>query len=81
MIKQESLHNHPITPASNEKVKDEEASGEAKEAESVKPKAEQPLWKNWAMISAVIAYCFWGLHDMAYSEVRNKQTMQISSIL
>ena len=64
------MHNHPTISVNEEKAKDVEENGDAKESESVKTKEETPLWKNWAMIAAVIAYCFWGLHDMAYSEVK-----------
>ena len=64
------MHNHPTISVNEEKAKDVEENGDAKESESVKAKEETPLWKNWAMIAAVIAYCFWGLHDMAYSEVK-----------
>jgi hypothetical protein len=32
--------------------------------------ANTPLWRNWAMIAAISLYCIWGLHDMAYSEVK-----------
>lgn len=28
-----------------------------------------PLSKNWGFISAVMLYCIWSLHDMAYTEI------------
>ncbi|MCO5610915.1 hypothetical protein L7F22_065159 [Adiantum nelumboides] len=71
----ESLHNHPITAkTSAEVVKNDERNGDGTPANKVETQddtstKERPLWKNWGMIAAVVAYCFWGLHDMAYSEI------------
>lgn len=62
----ESLHNHE---------KDVESKGDGTpsdtktETKDETTQTETPLWKNWGMIAAVAAYCFWGLHDMAFSEI------------
>lgn len=72
----ESLHNHPTGPPAAGKVgKDIESKGDGTpsatmtETEGKTSQSERPLWQNWGMIAAVAAYCFWGLHDMAYSEI------------
>lgn len=70
----ESLHNHPIGPIDDVKAeKDVESKGDGTpsdtKTETKGDSTEKPLWKNWGMIAAVAAYCFWGLHDMAYSEI------------
>eukprot|EP00250_Pteridium_aquilinum_P005324 c15435_g1_i1 orf=288-1796(-) len=62
----ESLHNHPIGPDKDVKSNGDSVPSETKDETT---KAEKPLWKNWGMIAACAAYCFWGLHDMAYSEI------------
>ncbi|KAH7284010.1 hypothetical protein KP509_34G035500 [Ceratopteris richardii] len=71
----ESLHNHPTGNPTDKLEKDVEgntdgsASDPKTETKTTESKKEKSLWKNWGMIAAVIAYCFWGLHDMAYSEI------------
>ncbi|CAN1298534.1 Protein ZINC INDUCED FACILITATOR-LIKE 1 [Linum perenne] len=34
-----------------------------------KPAVEQSLLKNWPLVSSIIVYCVFALHDMAYSEI------------
>ncbi|XP_078152259.1 protein ZINC INDUCED FACILITATOR-LIKE 1-like isoform X4 [Carex rostrata] len=63
----ETLHNH----RTNGKVEVLEASpetkGNAKETEASPPK--KSLLKNWPLMSSIIVYCIFSLHDMAYTEV------------
>lgn len=33
------------------------------------PKSGESLLKNWPLMSSIIVYCIFSLHDMAYSEV------------
>ena len=33
------------------------------------PHPEKSLYKNWPLMSSIIAYCVFTLHDTAYSEV------------
>ncbi|XP_047261613.1 protein ZINC INDUCED FACILITATOR-LIKE 1-like, partial [Capsicum annuum] len=44
-----------------------EAASDTKEGNESTPK--QSLHKNWPLISAIIIYCIFSLHDMAYSEI------------
>ncbi|KAJ3684370.1 hypothetical protein LUZ61_013534 [Rhynchospora tenuis] len=63
----ETLHNH----RANGKVENLEASPETKtitkEIEVLPPK--QNLLKNWPLMSSILVYCIFSLHDMAYTEV------------
>ncbi|XP_057980961.1 protein ZINC INDUCED FACILITATOR-LIKE 1 [Malania oleifera] len=44
----------------NEKTKDIEGRG---------PPSKQSLIKNWPLMSSIIVYCVFSLHDMAYTEI------------
>jgi hypothetical protein len=44
-----------------------EATGSIKEIEISPPK--KSLLKNWPLMSSIIVYCIFSLHDMAYTEV------------
>jgi hypothetical protein len=44
-----------------------EAKGSIKEIEASPPK--KSLLKNWPLMSSIIVYCIFSLHDMAYTEV------------
>ncbi|XP_004289280.1 PREDICTED: protein ZINC INDUCED FACILITATOR-LIKE 1-like [Fragaria vesca subsp. vesca] len=71
----ETLHNH------NENARLHDGSFEALESAScgsdaneMKPKTEEQipkenLMKNWPLISSILVYCVFSLHDMAYSEI------------
>lgn len=37
--------------------------------EGTRPTAKENLIKNWPLMSAIIVYCIFSLHDMAYTEV------------
>ncbi|CAN0839705.1 Protein ZINC INDUCED FACILITATOR-LIKE 1 [Linum grandiflorum] len=39
------------------------------EESSKKPASETSLLRNWPLISSIIVYCIFSLHDMAYNEV------------
>ena len=41
---------------------------ESAEESSVK---NPSLFRNWALMSSIIVYCIFSLHDMAYTEVRS----------
>ncbi|CAN1305946.1 Protein ZINC INDUCED FACILITATOR-LIKE 1 [Linum perenne] len=44
-----------------------DVNGTVTEAE--KPAAERSLLRNWPLMSSIIVYCVFSLHDMAYSEI------------
>ncbi|CAN1804381.1 Protein ZINC INDUCED FACILITATOR-LIKE 1 [Linum perenne] len=44
-----------------------DVNGTVTEAE--KPAAERSLLRNWPLMSSIIVYCVFSLHDMAYSEM------------
>lgn len=65
---QETLHNHKF---------DDDESFDALKVSSHDPESDQvakrneksSLWRNWPLISSIIVYCIFSLHDMAYTEV------------
>eukprot|EP00494_Astrolonche_serrata_P021201 UN21437 len=45
---------------------------ETAEAGTTQESTESPkksLWKNWPLMSSIITYCVFSLHDTAYSEI------------
>ncbi|XP_024516053.1 probable peptide/nitrate transporter At3g43790 isoform X2 [Selaginella moellendorffii] len=52
----ETLHKHHNT------VKDEESSVDKSQEE------DQSIWTNWPLMASTAVYCFWSLHDIAYTE-------------
>lgn len=40
-----------------------------KKSEGKGPTQQQSLLKNWPLMSSIIVYCVFQLHDMAYAEV------------
>lgn len=76
------MHNHVILEPLNRKEPDHGETN--KSSNSMEPKdhvvdiikdngqvTKAPLWKNRALVSTISVYCIWGLHDMAYSEVKS----------
>ncbi|XP_047316013.1 protein ZINC INDUCED FACILITATOR-LIKE 1-like [Impatiens glandulifera] len=71
----ETLHNHNT---GGKKLHDSFEALEAmpssptlrslKEMEDFEPKSES-LFRNWPLMSAIIVYCIFSLHDMAYTEI------------
>jgi len=45
----------------------EEAASDTKDGNESAPK--ENLFKNWPLMSSIILYCVFSLHDMAYTEV------------
>ncbi|CAN1298543.1 Protein ZINC INDUCED FACILITATOR-LIKE 1 [Linum perenne] len=68
---QETLHVHKDKRTQHEDSYDalETASGGDGSMELNKPAVEQSLLKNWPLVSSIIVYCVFALHDMAYSEI------------
>jgi hypothetical protein len=72
---QETLHNHNqngrLHDDSFEALETASCGSNANEmkqkAEEQKPK--ESLMKNWPLMSSIIVYCVFSLHDMAYTEV------------
>ncbi|XP_041023596.1 protein ZINC INDUCED FACILITATOR 1-like isoform X2 [Juglans microcarpa x Juglans regia] len=72
----ETLHMHP---KDNGELEDSNDAGEAtingpdgkqnmKKSEKY-PASQQSLLKNWPLMSSIIVYCVFQLHDMAYTEI------------
>lgn len=59
---QESLHKH------NKLQKGVETAQASTSPESADP-PKKSLLKNWPLMSSIITYCVFSLHDTAYSEV------------
>jgi len=65
---QETLHNHNCR---NESIEYAEAleNGSGGVGKEKIVKKNENLFLNWPLMSSVIAYCVFSLHDMAYQEV------------
>ncbi|XP_069149139.1 protein ZINC INDUCED FACILITATOR-LIKE 1-like [Solanum lycopersicum] len=63
----ETLHNHDSERPHQDTYKALEAASDTKDENESAPK--ENLFKNWPLMSSIISYCIFALHDMAYSEV------------
>ncbi|KAF3664110.1 Protein ZINC INDUCED FACILITATOR 1 [Capsicum annuum] len=63
---QETLHNHDSEMPPQDSCKALESASDTKEENESTSK--ENLFKNWPLMSSIIAYCVFALHDMAYSE-------------
>lgn len=43
--------------------------------------SSESLYKNWPLMSSILVYCVFSLHDMAYQEVRNSSLLKHNLIL
>jgi hypothetical protein len=72
---QETLHNHNendrLHDDSFEVLETASCGSNASEIKQI-PEGQKPnqsLIKNWPLMSSIIVYCVFSLHDMAYTEV------------
>ncbi|XP_068659655.1 protein ZINC INDUCED FACILITATOR-LIKE 1-like [Aristolochia californica] len=71
----ETLHKHNgLKKEENDSSKDIAATSncsglEEYESEEKEAASNQSLLKNWPLLSSIIIYCIFSLHDMAYSEI------------
>ncbi|XP_023541271.1 protein ZINC INDUCED FACILITATOR-LIKE 1 [Cucurbita pepo subsp. pepo] len=73
----ESLHSHdenvPSPSRTYEALEDQPGDCDGKEATQTDEQNEMPskssLFKNWELMSAIVVYCMFSLHDMAYVEI------------
>ncbi|PHU09836.1 putative peptide/nitrate transporter [Capsicum chinense] len=63
----ETLHNHDSEMPPQDSCKALESASDTKEENESTSK--ENLFKNWPLMSSIIAYCVFALHDMAYSEI------------
>ncbi|XP_072975084.1 protein ZINC INDUCED FACILITATOR-LIKE 1-like isoform X1 [Typha angustifolia] len=70
----ETLHKHNINRTGDQSVEnleslayDSDLKQHNEEREGAAPK--QNLFKNWPLMSSIIVYCIFSLHDMAYTEI------------
>ncbi|KAL3381611.1 hypothetical protein AABB24_001631 [Solanum stoloniferum] len=63
----ETLHNHDSERPRQDSSKALEAASDTKDGNESAPK--ENLFKNWPLMSSIISYCVFALHDMAYSEI------------
>jgi hypothetical protein len=76
---QETLHMHTKNKGELEDSHDQLASttygsdeeGSMQKSEEKYPASQQSLLKNWPLMSSIIVYCVFQLHDMAYTEVNS----------
>ena len=64
---QETLHIHTKKDEEHEHGADPKET--LQESEETFSTSQQSLLKNWPLMSAIIVYCVFQLHDMAYAEV------------
>ena len=64
---QETLHNHDSERPRQDTCKALEAASDTKDKNESASK--ENLFKNWPLMSSIISYCVFALHDMAYLEV------------
>ena len=70
---QETLHNHKIdddAPSPDESFDASKLlSHDPESHKAIERNEKTSLLKNWPLISSIIVYCIFSLHDMAYTEV------------
>ncbi|XP_071932114.1 protein ZINC INDUCED FACILITATOR 1-like isoform X3 [Coffea arabica] len=70
----ETLHMHPCNSSPSESYDALEAAlpkfnGKTETKDGREAASAKSLLKNWPLMSSIIAYCIFSLHDMAYSEI------------
>ncbi|XP_021622875.1 protein ZINC INDUCED FACILITATOR-LIKE 1 isoform X2 [Manihot esculenta] len=65
-LAQETLHNHK---GSDKECNESNSNQRAEMCEGKSLVSEESLLKNWPLMSSIIAYCVFQLHDMAYAEL------------
>ncbi|XP_028802651.1 protein ZINC INDUCED FACILITATOR-LIKE 1-like [Neltuma alba] len=68
----ETLHNHKVGDESTEddtEALENGSSSKSNDTEKKVTQKEENLLRNWPLMSSVIAYCVFSLHDIAYQEV------------
>jgi len=65
---QETLHNHNCSDEYIEDAKDLENGNSGAGNENIQK--NENLFLNWPLMSSIISYCIFSLHDIAYLEVR-----------
>jgi len=68
------MHRENVSPDDSEKGLETGTCGsnvneETKQIEGRGPIAKESLLKNWPLMSSIIVYCVFSLHDMAYTEI------------
>ena len=66
---QETLHNHNYSDESMEDAKALENGNNGADKENIQK--NENLFLNWPLMSSIIAYCIFSLHDITYLEVRS----------
>ena len=59
-----------------EKLESAYGSEEKYMSDNIKTDSSESLYKNWPLMSSILVYCVFSLHDMAYTEVRNSYKTQ-----
>lgn len=73
---QETLHMHSSTtssiPESYNALESalSEPNGKTEAKDGTETSSGKSLLRNWPLMSSIIVYCIFSLHDMAYSEVQ-----------
>ncbi|KAL7157905.1 hypothetical protein ABFS83_02G107600 [Erythranthe nasuta] len=65
----ETLHTHKSEKIASQDSYDGLECGGKEETEGQKSNSKENLLKNWPLMSSIIVYCVFSLHDMAYTEI------------
>lgn len=66
---QETLHKHNNSVETLETASHVSDANKTKEKTEAEKTSKKSLLKNWPLMSAILVYCIFSLHDMAYTEV------------
>jgi hypothetical protein len=66
---QETLHNHNGSDADESDDTEAIENGINKVDKEKTVQKNENLFMNWPLMSSIIAYCVFSLHDIAYQEV------------
>ncbi|KAK7322511.1 hypothetical protein VNO77_25894 [Canavalia gladiata] len=61
----ETVHNHSMSPEKSEGIENGNSEGDSDKM----IQKEENVFRNWPLMSSIIIYCVFALHDVAYSEV------------
>ncbi|KAJ8440701.1 hypothetical protein Cgig2_005432 [Carnegiea gigantea] len=79
LLAQESLHVHKLPSSPEHDMEDptstsDDATGDyGGKVEERPTNSKKSLYKNWALMSSIIVYCVFSLHDMAYTEAQEQR--------
>ncbi|KAJ8438329.1 hypothetical protein Cgig2_013377 [Carnegiea gigantea] len=65
----ETLHVHKVEHPSGDDSYEALEAATCSNGEGRKKASKKSLYRNWALMSSIVVYCVFSLHDMAYTEI------------